>query len=75
MLALLGGGILGLLIGLIIFAIGLAACIFWIWMLIHAITNNGLSGTEKVVWVLVIIFLHFLGALIYFFVGRSRATG
>jgi hypothetical protein len=75
MLALFGGGIIGLLFGLVVFAIGVAACIFWIWMLIHAITNNGLSGTEKIVWVLVIIFLHFLGALIYFFVGRSRALG
>ncbi|HVM47439.1 MAG TPA: PLDc N-terminal domain-containing protein [Candidatus Acidoferrum sp.] len=75
MLALLGGGILGMLIGLIFLAFGLAACIFWIWMLIHAITNEGLSGTEKIVWVLVIIFLHFLGALIYFFVGKSKGTG
>ena len=64
-----------MLIGLIFLAFGLAACIFWIWMLIHAITNEGLSGTEKIVWVLVIIFLHFLGALIYFFLGKPKAPG
>jgi hypothetical protein len=45
---------------------------FWLWMLVNAITNPALVGTEKLVWVLVIIFLHFLGALIYFFVGRPR---
>jgi hypothetical protein len=44
-------------------------------MLIHAITNKGLDSTEKIVWVLVVLFLHFLGALIYFFVGRPKATG
>jgi hypothetical protein len=64
--------VVGLLFLLFWIALGLLACVFWIWMLIDAITNNGLSGTEKIVWVLVIIFLHFLGALIYFFVGRSR---
>ena len=64
--------IIGLLFGLFFLALGLLACVFWIWMLIDAITNGGLSGTEKIVWVLVIIFLHVLGALIYFFAGRSR---
>jgi hypothetical protein len=75
MLAMHGSGIIGLLFMLIMFVIGLAAFAFWIWMLIHAITNNGLTGTEKIVWVLVVLFLHFLGALIYFFVGRPKATG
>ena len=42
-------------------------------MLIHAITNKGLGDGEKIAWVLVVLFLHFLGALIYFFVGRPRA--
>jgi len=27
------------------------------------------------VWVIVIIFLPFLGSLIYFFIGRPKATG
>lgn len=64
----------GILFVLFALAVGLLLFAFWIWMLVDAITNNGLSGTEKIVWVLVIIFLHFLGALIYFFVGRSRRT-
>ena len=29
---------------------------------------------EKIAWVLIILFLHFLGALIYFFVGRPRKS-
>ena len=67
-------GALGLLIFLIGGALALLATVFWIWMLIHAITNKGLSDTEKVLWVLVIFFLHFLGALIYFFVARPKAV-
>ena len=53
--------------------LSLLAFIFWIWMLIHAITNKGLGDTEKIVWVLVIIFLLLIGSIIYFFVGKSKA--
>ena len=73
MIAGLISGTFGLLFGLIFFAIAVAAFVFWIWMLVHAITNKGLADTEKIVWVLVVLFLHFLGALIYFFVGRPKA--
>ena len=68
-LAFLGLGLVGGLIGII-------ASIFWLWMLIDAILNPRLRGTEKLIWVLVVLFLHVLGALIYFFVGRgSGAVG
>jgi len=76
--ALHGGGavgIVGLVFLLIAFAVGVAAFAFWIWMLIHAIQNKGLTDGEKIAWVLVVLFLHALGALIYFFVGRPKATG
>jgi len=53
--------------------IGLAMFAFWIWMLVHAAQNKGLSDGEKVAWVLIIALVHFLGALIYFFVGRPKA--
>lgn len=66
------GGIFGILFLLFFLALGLLACVFWIWMLVDAIKNPSLDGTQRVVWVLVIIFLHFLGALIYFFAGRRR---
>ena len=60
-------GFFGLFAGLI----GILLTIFWIWMLVDCLTNASINGTEKVVWVLVIVFTHFLGALIYYFVGRG----
>ena len=57
---------------LMIICLGVLGTIFWIWMLIDCLTNNGIPGSEKVAWVLVILFTHFLGALIYFFVGRPK---
>ena len=41
-------------------------------MLIDCLTNTRLEGSEKIVWVLVIILLQWLGALIYLLVGRSK---
>ena len=58
-------GLFGLLVGVLLF-------VFWIWMLVDCIKNTRLSDTEKIVWVLVIIFLHFVGALIYMLVGRNK---
>ena len=63
-------GTFGLIGGLI----GVLLSIFWIWMLIEAIMNPSLNGTEKLIWVVVILFLHFVGALIYFFVARSGTS-
>ena len=67
-----GMTILGLLAFVFIGAIVLAAFIFWIWMLVHAITNPGLRDVEKLLWVVVILFVHALGALLYFFIGRPK---
>ena len=57
---------------LFVLPIALAAVAFWIWMLISAIQNKGLTDGEKIAWVLVVALLHFLGALIYFFVGHPK---
>lgn len=59
----------------ILFAIvWLALVIFWIWMLIDAIKNPALDDTQRIIWVLVVILLGWLGAIIYYFAGRQRST-
>lgn len=45
---------------------------FWIWMLVDAIKNRGIGDGEKIGWVLAIVFLHVLGSLLYFLIGRPR---
>jgi hypothetical protein len=59
-------------LGLGAFAVALVilASIFWVWMLIDCLLNPRLQGLEKLIWLLVILFLHLLGAIIYYFVGR-----
>ncbi len=66
------GGILVGAFGLFILTMVVLSFVFWIWMIIDCAKNNRIAGGEKVAWLLVIIFLHFLGALIYFFAGRRK---
>ena len=54
--------------------VSLACFAFWLWMLVHAITNKGLSDGEKIAWVLVVLLLPFIGSVIYFFIGRPKGT-
>lgn len=65
------GGFFGLVI--LFWVIGIAATIFWLWMLIDALTNEPTTN-EKILWFLVIFFLHFIGALVYYFVRRSQRS-
>jgi hypothetical protein len=37
-----------------------------------SVLMNDFQGNDKIIWVLVIIFLPFLGSLLYFLVGRDR---
>jgi hypothetical protein len=41
-------------------------------MLIDAIQNPSLVGNQRIVWVLVIIFVPCIGPLLYYFIGRSK---
>lgn len=65
-------GIIGLFLISFLVVMGLLVFAFWIWMLVDAIQNKGLTDGEKVGWVLAIVFLHFIGALLYFFIGRPK---
>jgi hypothetical protein len=61
----------GLMIVFII--LGLIATVFWIWMIIDILTSS-MPTADKVLWFLVVFFLHLLGAIIYYFVKRRPAS-
>ena len=61
-----------LLIYVALFGLGVLGTIFWIWMLIDCVTKESSEGNDRVVWVIIIIFTHLLGAIIYFFVRRRK---
>ena len=51
---------------------GLALMAFWIWMLIDCATKESSQGNDKLIWILIIVFTHWIGALIYFLVRRPE---
>lgn len=71
-MSLAGFGLAFLCLFGIIFIVGILGSIFWIWMLIDCLTKEPDQGNSKLVWVIVIFFLHFVGAAIYYFVRRPE---
>lgn len=64
--------IFGLIFGLLTAVIGILATIFWIWMLIDCLKNEPSIGNDKIIWALVIVFLSYLGAFLYYLVRRPE---
>lgn len=57
---------------LFIIALSLAATVFWIAELIDACRREFPDPNTKIIWILVLIFSHGIGALVYFFVGKPQ---
>lgn len=68
----LGFGILGILFGLIFAAISIWAFVFWILMILDCVKRKFKEDVEKIVWILVLIFTGIIGALIYYFIVKSK---
>lgn len=61
--------ILGILIFLGIFVF---LFVFWIWMIIDCVKRKFKNENDKIVWILVLIFLSFLGAILYYFIVKRQ---
>lgn len=49
--------------------IGLACTVFWVWMLVHAVTH---PVENKPLWILILVLTGILGAIIYFFAVKRQ---
>jgi phospholipase D-like protein len=71
----IGGGEALLL--LFFLAVALVGTVFWIWALVDAIRvpeDRMYRAGNKLVWVLVIVFGHLLGAIAYLAIGRPTSA-
>jgi len=50
----------------------IAGTVFWVVMIIECATREPSGGNEKLIWILIIIFTHWIGALVYYFVRRPQ---
>ena len=51
--------------------IWLVPAILWVWALID-ILKNEFSGSNKIIWLLVVFFLNIFGVILYYFMGRKQ---
>lgn len=72
-LAFIGGF---LLIWLLVLALGIASLIFWIFMVVDCAQRDFGTGkdNDKIVWILILVFLGIIGAIIYYFVIKKKAS-
>ncbi len=56
--------------GCVLFVLFLS--VFWIWALVDCAVKEPNEGNEKVIWILIIILTHWIGALLYFFIRRPK---
>jgi len=63
---------LTLLVFFLFFGVGIIGTVFWLWMLIDCAVKEPSSGNDKLIWILIILLTHLIGALIYFLVRRPK---
>ncbi len=62
-----GGGFLWPFYFMIFFFFAFVVALsFWVWMVVDCATRKFRAEADKIVWILILIFLNLLGAFIYF---------
>ncbi len=52
--------------------LGILFIAFWIWMIVDCAKRKFKNDLEKIIWILVIIFAHWIGSIVYFIVIRMN---
>lgn len=58
---------------LLIVTVAILAFVFWIMMIVDCAKRDFKGDSEKIVWILVLVFLGIIGALIYYFAVAKGA--
>jgi len=56
-----------------IFLLIMFATIFWIWMIVDCAKRKFKEDNEKVIWILLMVFLGVIASIIYYFVIKREA--
>ena len=55
----------------ITFVVGIFFFVFWILMLVDVIQRKFKKDNDKIIWILIIVFTNWVGAIIYYFVVKK----
>ncbi len=62
-----------IIFGMLIFvALSIFLFVFWILMIVDCAQRKFKQENDKIVWILILIFLSFLGAILYYFIVKRR---
>jgi nitrate reductase gamma subunit len=67
-----GMSIVALFMFMVFLVLGVGGTILWIWMIVDCATKEKSEGNDKLIWILVIVLTHWIGALIYLLVRRPK---
>ena len=72
-------GSLGLIAGFLLFWLVMIVAfiflfVFWIYMLIDVAQRRFKHENDKIIWVIIVALLNWLGALIYYFVVKRKSN-
>jgi hypothetical protein len=59
---------------ILIFVLVIGGTILWIFMLIDLMQRQFPNKDDKVIWLVILLFTHWIGALVYYYVGRKQGT-
>jgi hypothetical protein len=64
---------MGMFEGVVFFGLmWLVVAVLWLVALVDILKSEFKDGLTKVIWLLLVIFLPFLGSILYFFIGRDQ---
>ena len=59
-----------LMLGFVLFFV--LQLVMWVWMLVDCLKYESSEGNEKVIWILLMVFLGIIGSLLYYFIRRPQ---
>lgn len=61
-----------IMLRLILLAIFIGGTILWIWVIVDCATKEPSEGNDKLIWIMIIVLTHWIGALIYLLSRRPK---
>ena len=52
--------------------VGVAIFAFWIWMIVDCVERKFKNKDDKVLWLIIILLVHVIGAIVYYFVIKIK---
>jgi hypothetical protein len=60
------------MIMLVFLTLAVGSLAFWIWAIVDCATKEPSEGNDKIIWILVIVFTHLIGAILYVLIRRPE---